>query len=49
MHHLFLKFPSILAGNGDATSYLVLVGILLLVGAIFLFVYRTLQADGERD
>lgn len=49
MRHLFLKFPSILAGNGDATSYLVLAGILLLVGAIFYFVYRTMQADGEME
>ena len=47
MRQLFLKFPPILAGNGDATSYLVLAGIILLVGAIFYFVYRTMQADQE--
>jgi|GEM_PF-2186268 len=45
MTKLFLKFPPILGGNGDATAYLVLAVIILLVAAVFYFVYRLLQQD----
>lgn len=45
MINLFLKFPPILGGNGDATAYIVLAVIILLVVAVFYFVYRLLQQD----
>lgn len=47
MKSLFLKFPSLLGGNGDATAYLVLAVIVLLVVAVFYVVYRLLQEDRE--
>jgi len=49
MRSLYLKFPSVLAGNGDATAYLVLAAILLLVGSIFFYVYRLMREEGERE
>lgn len=42
---MFLKFPSILAGNGSLTSYVVLLAILALVIGVLWFVYRQLDQN----
>jgi len=47
MTHLFLKFPPLLGGNGDAKAYLVLALIVLLVIGVLWFVFRLL--GNERD
>ncbi|NJC24972.1 hypothetical protein [Neolewinella antarctica] len=47
---MFLKFPSILAGNGSATSYVVLAVILLLVIGVLYFIFNLLsQNNGEES
>jgi len=47
MKSMFLKFPPILGGNGDATAYLVLAAIVVLVAGLFYVVYKMLQQDVE--
>ncbi|MEM1357761.1 MAG: hypothetical protein AAGF89_06160 [Bacteroidota bacterium] len=42
---MFLEFPSLLAGDGSLVSYLVLVGILLLVAAVLTFVFRRMGEE----
>ncbi|MEL7163141.1 MAG: LPXTG cell wall anchor domain-containing protein [Bacteroidota bacterium] len=42
---MYLKFPSILAGDGSLTSYLVLAGIILIVVAILTFVFRRMADE----
>ncbi len=45
MKSMILKFPPILGGNGDATAFIVLAVIILLVVGVFYFAYRFLQQD----
>ncbi|WP_187271110.1 hypothetical protein [Neolewinella aurantiaca] len=45
MINMLLKFPPILGGNGDATAYIVLAVIILLLIVAFYTVYKLLQQD----
>lgn len=45
MRLTLLEFPSLLGGNGDFTSWLVLILILLLVVAVLTFVFRFMSRE----
>ncbi|MEO0734382.1 MAG: hypothetical protein AAFZ52_16215 [Bacteroidota bacterium] len=42
---MYLKFPSILAGDGSLTSYLVLAGIIFVVAAVLTYVFRRMAEE----